>query len=62
MEEKINNEAKIMVDWIWKLQNKMFVEGVVQKEWRRTVTIPLFKVKVISGKKETVGELVYLVL
>ena len=36
-----------MVDWIWRLRNIAFESGVVPKDWRSRVIVPLYK-----GKKE----------
>ena len=31
----IKNGGDSVIDWIWKLCNKAFLEGVVPKEWSR---------------------------
>ena len=41
-----------MVDWIWKLCNMDFENGVVPGNWRSAVIVPLYK-----GKGERIIEL-----
>ena len=36
-----------VVNWVWRLCNKAFESGVVLKDWRSVMIIPLYK-----GKKE----------
>ena len=38
-----------MIDWILKLCNKAFMEGIVQRDWRRAVIVPLYKGKGDKG-------------
>lgn len=38
-----------MIYWIQNLYNKAFVEGIVQKDWRREVTVTLYKGKGDKG-------------
>ena len=34
-----------VVDWIWRLCNVALDSGVVPKDWRFAVVVPLYKVK-----------------
>ena len=45
--EMIKNGGESVIDWIWKLCNKAFNEGVVPKDCRRAVIVHLYK-----GKRE----------
>jgi hypothetical protein len=47
--EMIKNGGEIVIDWIWKLCNKAFVEGIVPKDWSRAVIVPLYKGKGDKG-------------
>jgi hypothetical protein len=47
--EMIKNGGERMIDWIWKLCNKAFMEGIVPKDWRRAVIVPLYKGKGEKG-------------
>ena len=47
--EMIKNGGKCVIDWIWKLCNKAFVEGIVPKDWRRAIIVPLYKSKGDKG-------------
>src|SRR5678815_3399611 len=44
--EMIKNGGEIVIEWIWKLCNKEFMEGIVPRDWRRSVIVPLCKGKV----------------
>src|SRR5678816_2366098 len=39
--EMIKNGGEMVIDWIWKLGNKAFMEGIVPRDWRRAVIIPV---------------------
>ena len=43
--EMIKDGGECLIDWIWKLCNKAFVEGKVPKDWRRAIIVPLYKGK-----------------
>ena len=47
--EMIKNGGDSVMDWIWKLCNKAFLEGVVPKDWSRPVIVPLYKGKGDKG-------------
>ena len=32
-----------MIDWIRKLFSKAFMEGIVPRDWRRAIIVPLYK-------------------
>ena len=38
--EIIKNGGENVIEWIWKLCNRAFVEGVVPKDWKRAVIVP----------------------
>src|SRR5678815_3374154 len=40
--EMIKNEGETVIDWIWKLCNKLFMESIVPRDWRRAVIVPLY--------------------
>src|SRR5678816_1679135 len=40
--EMIKNEGEMVIDWIWKLCNKAFIEGIVPRDWRKAVIVPLY--------------------
>src|SRR5678815_6172149 len=40
--EMIKNGGKMVIDWILKLCNKAFMEGIVSRDWRRAVIVPLY--------------------
>src|SRR5678815_2201343 len=40
--EMIKNGGKMVIDWILKLYNKAFMEGIVPRDWRRAVIVPLY--------------------
>ena len=46
--EMIKRESDSVVDWIWRLCNRAFENGVVPEDWRSAVIVPLHK-----GKGET---------
>ena len=48
--EMIKNGGECVIDWIWKLCNKAFVEGIVPKDWRRAIIVPLYKGKGDKGR------------
>src|SRR5678816_1952508 len=37
--EMIKNGGKMVIDWILKLCNKAFMEGIVSRDWRRAVIV-----------------------
>ena len=43
--EMIKSEGDRVLDWIWRLCNTAFVNGVVPEDWRSAVIIPLYKGK-----------------
>lgn len=45
----IENRGVIVINWIWNLCNKVIVKGVVLKDWRNAVIIPLYKSKRDKG-------------
>jgi hypothetical protein len=47
--EMIKNGGENVIDWIWKLCNKAFAEGIVPKDWSRAVIVPLYKGKGDKG-------------
>jgi hypothetical protein len=47
--EMIKNGGDRVIDWIWKLCNKVFVEGIVPKDWSKAVIVPLYKGKGDKG-------------
>ena len=47
--EMIKNGGEKVIDWIWKLCSRAFVEGVVPKDWRRAVIVPFYKGKGVKG-------------
>ena len=47
--EMIKHGGEKVIDWIWKLCSKAFVEGIVPKDWRRAVIVPLYKGKGEKG-------------
>ena len=47
--EMIKNGGKMVIDWILKLCNKAFMEGIVSRDWRRAVIVPLYKGKGDKG-------------
>ena len=57
--EIIKSGGESMIDWIWKLCNKAFVEGIVPKDWSIAVIMPLNKDKEEKGIVGIIEELVY---
>src|SRR5678815_4291707 len=47
--EMIKNRGKMVIDWIWRLCNKAFMEGIVPRDWRRAVIVSLYKGKEDKG-------------
>src|SRR5678815_4862183 len=47
--EMIKNGVEMVIEWIWKLCNKAFMEGIVPRDWRRAVIVPLYKDKGDKG-------------
>src|SRR5678815_3019926 len=47
--EMIKNGGEMVIDWIWKLCNKSIMEGIVSRDWRRAVIVPLYKGKGDKG-------------
>src|SRR5678815_1135861 len=43
--EMIKNGGEMVIDWIWKLSNKAFMESIVPRDWKRAVIVPLYKDK-----------------
>ena len=43
--EMIKGGCEKVVDWIWRLCNKGFESGVVPKDWRSALIVPLYKGK-----------------
>src|SRR5678816_967964 len=39
--DRIKSGGEIVIDWIWKLCSKAFMEGIVPRDWRRAVIVPL---------------------
>src|SRR5678816_1516677 len=39
--ERIKNGGEMVIDWIWKLGKKAFMDGIVPRDWRRAVIVPL---------------------
>src|SRR5678815_2474231 len=40
--EMLKNGGEMVIDSIWKLCNKAFMEGIVPRDWRRAVIVPLY--------------------
>src|SRR5678815_3512449 len=47
--EMIKNGGEMVIDWIWKLCNKSIMEGIVSRDWRKAVIVPLDKGKGDKG-------------
>src|SRR5678816_4733604 len=47
--EMIKNGGEKVIDWIWNLCNKAFMEGIVPRDCRRAVIVPLYKGKGEKG-------------
>src|SRR5678815_4246569 len=47
--EMTKNGGEIVIDLIWKLCNKAFIRGIVPRDWRRAVIVPLYKGKEDKG-------------
>ena len=43
--EMIKGGGNRVVDWIWRLCNRAFGNGVVLEDWRSNVIVPLYKGK-----------------
>src|SRR5678815_1118760 len=43
--EMIKNGGEMVIEWIWKLCNKAFMEGIVSNDWRSAIIVPLDKGK-----------------
>ena len=48
--EVIKGEDGRVVDWIWRLCNIAFESGIVPKDWRSSVIVPLYKDKKVGFK------------
>ena len=48
----IKGEGDRVVDWMWRLCNLSFQSGVVPKDWRSAVIVPLYKGKGERSKNE----------
>src|SRR5678816_3949849 len=47
--EMLKNGGEMVIDSIWKLCNKAFMQGIVPRDWRRVVIVPLYKGKRDKG-------------
>ena len=47
--EMSKNGGKMLIDWILKLRNKALMKGIVSRDWRRAVIVPLYKGKGDKG-------------
>lgn len=50
--EMLKNGREIVIEWIWKLCNKTFVEAVVQEDWKRPLIVFL-----CLGESHKIGRL-----
>ena len=44
-EEMVKVRGEMVVDWIWRLCNMGFENGVAPEDWRCAVIVPLYKGK-----------------
>ena len=44
-EETEKGGGDIVVDWIWRLCNMALEDGIVPKDWRSAIIVPLYKDK-----------------
>ena len=47
--QMIKNGGEMVIDWIGKLCKNAFMEGIVSRDWRRAVIVPLYKGKGDKG-------------